>query len=685
MANTLSFVTTSMQKSTPSTLGEFPVVFSKEIYADVDCFFSVKLSYLNFKRLELGLNQITSSFVLTAYLCSTVTDTSFTVIRSKSYSYSSIQNEFIKINITDLLDSQQDLYDQMTFDEVLSLCKEYKIVFRITSDVITEDQHYPIDGDIINDLKLVLNTETQGPYEVQYRFYDLVDPEKMTEQQVLNSYENVRSLFGYEGLVVFYALNCVNMPLVVIQHGLSHESVGYISYASLLASYGYCVLVVQQESFASNTLGEGQYHLIGKLQHFKDNIDIITDFELTSKIDFSKIALMGHSQGSSKVYSALKQLPISTSSSIGINDFFSFCLMGPVPLGSSLGWDGSNPPSETYFHFVTDIPVLILGANHDSASLGKVHHNYFNNYGINASGRNSVKKMMIVGKNKGHGSFVSDYENMDIDNALFFRDVNNFNIFSSNIEHVSYYASKTVQFFSYVIKNKINKILNITCDLSDFSSRKNTINSCFDSYLHQNISSTRRYIDEFNSLNPNLSHNVSNFVFTYPGARDDQSSLNYSDPFDGVLNRYGNYGSGSGGITFTFNSDSKIQYLVNLNLFPSSDIQIYTCQIKPSPAHSENNNLDFVHFCLELEDSFGNISTVSSKNLNKGVPPFEYRRIFTVDPMVSPYPIVFRVQDFVQQNKDLQIGNITKMTIRFGPSYGTSSARLSIHKIITTI
>ena len=83
-------------------------------------------------------------------------------------------------------------------------------------------------------------------------------------------------------------------------------------------------------------------------------------------------------------------------------------------------------------------------------------------------------------------------------------------------------------------------------------------------------------------------------------------------------------------------------------------------------------------------DADGNSSTISSKINNKGI-PVQVKKLSAAGNKTgfrSTCPIKFDLNNFKLKNNNLNLSNIAEIALRFGPSYGTSSSTIAIHKVL---
>jgi len=674
--------------------GIVPFLHNDSICVSDDINFCFSLDNLNFKRVLLGSSVITekniTSYKLIVFVCDDIVSENFVnVISAKIYDLSILQN-YVNTDISSSFVNHDTLSENMSYDELLSLCKQYKVIFRITNNLKDIQNLSLKTADVVNDFNLILDTTKNGPYDVNCETIDLVSPQEFTSNERLTIYQNHLNLFGYEGLRVLYPQNILytnqQMPIVCIQHGVKHEHQGYDIYASKLASYGYFVCMLQQETYGGGETYFGNYHILGKLRHLKNNITKISAGKFQNNLNFSKISLMGHSQGGNKVYTACSEVGITTENDIDINDIMCLILVNPaiaVP-NSGAGFRSTINTPQSFYSFQKDVPLLVLGSDRDDA-VRTIPYDIFSNYGLDANFRNKNYKRLISFRNSFHGGPILDFEllnytNLPSQSPFDTRFLYNFN---SKANSIGFASSDVLLFLSLCLKNKVNNYLKNTSyhSLNEISKKQR---ECVVILDHCKSSDVLTIIDEFSSSNPNLSHGGFNqFTLQTQSAVDVFNTL---DAFEGVLSKRA--GTNSGGLRIDYNNDSFIQYQNTTDAYNINNcnfIEVYCSQILEDVY---NDKINDKHFCLELVDSARNSAIISSKVYNYGVPA-QTRNIYptaeTPYTCISPTSIKFKLQDFLSKNPLLDTTDITKIILRFGSTYGSSSGALAIHRIQTTI
>ena len=160
----LTFTATGLYTTNQSELGIYPFTFSNSLNSKDNIFFCSDLSFLNFVRVRTsGLPPITPQNLnknyLLVFVCDDVVDDNFINLYSTEILNLSITNNYLNANINSLLPNHETLCDLVSYDEVLSLCKEYKLIFRITNDPQKDKNILNLkNGDIVNNFQLIFDT-----------------------------------------------------------------------------------------------------------------------------------------------------------------------------------------------------------------------------------------------------------------------------------------------------------------------------------------------------------------------------------------------------------------------------------------------------------------------------------------------------------------------------------------------
>jgi len=672
-----------------------PFLLTDSVDTSTDFYFCSNILFLNQKRNQLGLPSINTKMNLIVFVCDQINNDIFeTLISIKTYKIN-VLNDYVNSDITDSFFIHDDMCDSMSHEEILSLCKEYKVIFRIstTNDV----DEFLKNGDIVNNVKIVLDTKQSGPYSVQFESVDMLNPQEFTNQERINSYQTCLSLFGFESIRVFYPKEALDnsylMPMVCIQRGVGQEHWGYDVYASKLASYGYFVCYLFQETYtktptnSAGTMGDGNYHILGKLRHFKNNIGKIKNGKFQNKLNFDKITLMGHSQGGEKVKSACAEVGVNPSAGIDINSIMCLVIInGALDSITSLGTGtdylclNSNIPN-TSFNLPKNIPILLLNSDRDEVTKSLMP-TWFVNYGLNSvTLENEVPKRIIFIKNSQHGGSIIDHNFKNYINipSAYNMDTRYFYTYNSRANNLGFVSSDLVNFLSLCLKQKTKNYLKIT-NTHSISPNQQKIRDFSYSLDHVPFSDVTLVVDKFNNVNPERSFGNLTFFLQTQDARDLPS---VSDIFRGIVSRSCS-GSSDGACVLTITQDSYLQFeRSSFNLNNSNYIEVHCCMMD-DPL---NTNTENFHFCLELVDSLDNSSIISSSMMSIGIPS----KTTTTSPQtdsheyICAFPVKFNIKQLKQNNIDLDLRNITKIILRFGSSYGTSTGKIYINRIQATI
>jgi hypothetical protein len=146
MAYISSLVVTSTPNIVENSLNEWNFTTNDTIPTSEDIYFSVNLNFLNNILTNIGESNISSGninagnvYALNIFLCSSIDGSSnfVNVVSTQriNLNSSNLNNNILSAKLTTLFSNfnHTDLCTSMTVDELYQLCKEFKIVFRITS------------------------------------------------------------------------------------------------------------------------------------------------------------------------------------------------------------------------------------------------------------------------------------------------------------------------------------------------------------------------------------------------------------------------------------------------------------------------------------------------------------------------------------------------------------------------
>jgi len=324
MAITINPLVTSVLKNKVFSDYELDFAFSDTIKCTAPIYFAINLNYLNELFSNASLPTVTSQSIntntksLIVFLCSSIDgNDNFVNASIKTYSLSSanlsdgiLRQSLSGVDKTFTL-THDDLCDISTQEECYQLCKEYKIIFRITntsSPILTQSLQ---NGDIVNDFKLMFDTFQNGPYSVAMKNIDIFSPQNFSFNEMLEVYTNNAGLFSNETQRFFYPSELESLaacPLLLILHGQNHNFMNYDTYANIFASYGYVVICVCKEAgdnVSAPSSGSRPAMIIRHLQLYSNKFE---NGIFNNKIDFDKIFLIGHSVGAASIAAFVDQL-----------------------------------------------------------------------------------------------------------------------------------------------------------------------------------------------------------------------------------------------------------------------------------------------------------------------------------------------------------------------------------------
>jgi hypothetical protein len=302
---TINEICTSVPNTPIVSNFELPFIYSEIFQCESPIHFSINLNYLNKLRSDISLPPITSSNInnntksLVVFLCTGIDGSNnFTGLQStKIYNLQSLnlQNNFLFQNLSGSTSTfgftHYDFGLMLTQQEILSLHKSYKLIFRITDTGSPNTSTSSQNGDIIQDFILMLNTSEYGPYEPQFDYIDYMDPRYLNSTELNDIRNNCTDVPGKELSRVYYPKNIQNLnalPISFFCSGTWHNALMYDTYASLLASYGYFVIIPSKVASTCTT------NSLRILQLYDDKI---ANGKFFNKLDYSRLYFSGHSLG----------------------------------------------------------------------------------------------------------------------------------------------------------------------------------------------------------------------------------------------------------------------------------------------------------------------------------------------------------------------------------------------------
>lgn len=685
---------------------ELDFAFSDTIKCTAPIYFAINLNYLNELFTNSGLptvgeqsiNNNTKSLVV--FLCSSIDgNDNFVNPSIKTYSLSStnLSQGILRQNLSGANNTftftHDDLCDISTQEECYKLCKEYKIIFRITntsSPILTQSLQ---NGDIVNDFKLMFDTFQNGPYSVSMKNVDVFNPQNFSFNEMLEVYENNAGIFSNETQRIFYPseLESLNAcPLLLILHGQNHNFLNYDTYANIFASYGYIVICVCKEVGDSISSG-GKSRSAMILRHLQLYSSKFENGIFENKIDFSKIFLIGHSVGANSINAFTQSLKTNTSvptlSNISTQDVIAL---------SSL--EGSNIGAAAL-----DYPTFHVSGLEDEGSA-------YDNVSYIAQHPNNTLMAGYLAKYFGHEDLAFPFS--PVAAAPEYPIIPTWNVPSDGLERISFItnsfksynndsivlfliAERLLQYYSLCFKNKIEKhfYLNNFDFETEYKKQKMTSGQLFFILPENKIN----FIERF--------QNVTKFTTNISGATTMQGfSGGFLNPwktqlagiypnqiFSEIVTGY----TGNSGYIFVYDgTDKNITYdlsLNPLNLSGNSYIGImagivHSTSNTGSPPYpiipSFSSNL-YCNFNLELICNGGVTSaTINSRQNNLGImdqPGIVGNRngisgyAGRIAPMSCiPGTMLFLASDFKNKVSGLTLSNITGLKLHFGNNAGTT-------------
>jgi hypothetical protein len=719
---------------------QLPFVYSDTISAEKTISFAFNLSYLNSLRQTLGLSQISSNDInssvwsLQVFLCDSIDGSNnfINISTNKLYQLSSsnLSNNIISRTLTGanatINLSNSDLGDIASQIEVMQLCKEYKIIFRLTPSSNADTSTTLKNGDIVNDLKLMFDTSESGPYATTLENIDLISKDDFTIDEIVSITNSNYQLWGNGCMRCHYPTDyksLSSLPIMIFVHGNNHNSMMYESYMQYFASYGYFCASVQGET--GN--GQGSFFTTGLhlircavlLSQLKINIAKIQKGKFNNYINFSHIILLGHSMGgadkSSFIYNvtqnkcntALPTIPNMSPSDI----------KGAIDLEGSVYWHPLLQGPSIILQSVSDLTAYMPDIGGQHTCYGR-SENYIDGglYMFTAAHEGIASETFSV-TNSGTpgGRIQADFGFSGLTLQPYSAFTSNPRIIKNNrAKQIINAASHILKILS--LNNFGGKIIN---SFKNTSILTHPLNTRFKelsviNYLRMPLGGTYgiTFIDNIQDTSKFTTSNIlSNDLLSGPPPINFTPSSDYQAPYNAKY--YSNklrtlyptqffYNSfplypGNSYYVFTPNSSGisqSINYslLNNLNLSGNSYIGIAIGYIFESLNQTLGGVTGFVspesflttnvsqHITLEIKDVSNNISKISSKQNNIGINivPIEgpyYTAANLIRPEVSASStdcLYFKTQDFKHMNSSIDLTNINGIKLLFGNSYGFS-------------
>jgi hypothetical protein len=640
------------------------------------------------------------------------------------------------------------LLDSMTDLEIQKLYKKLKIVFRIYETGVDDpgnDTSYK-DGDIVQDLNLVLNTYNSGPYGVNFSQVDICSPDDFSDSERKEFLEK-NNIAGSEVYRIFYpeydtnASNTIKFPLFVVSHGAGLFSEDYDHILSFLASYGYfCISVITYADDFEDSNPISAIPFLLKLEHFKNNINKIRGGIFENLIDFSKINLSGQSRGGGMTTEAIEILnnkedsrSLITDINLNISDIkahFPICKAAYGAFGNGSEYlysldalTTSNPNESTinnYFLYKAKIPTLsIIGKNDgQSPSATSVNDNQIGfDDDLNC---NVVDKGVIFYDIGDHNWINCGYFGMQFQDLVGINQIivakaiglNQENILFSNNIHARRLATSQILLFLSInnfSNSKLKKLRYISLRKRNQKTNIEKIPN-HEIYFTQN-NDIQYFIDSFKGYTLTLAGNTG-FTFSNP------LGFTYGIPLDNsylsVLPEYllayvqnidhniytnlgiqyqtnddfnGIQGLGKSALYLPIESNVSLGYTFQENI--SLDENFYLGlrgALKFFFPSTLGNTFD-AHFNLTLYDNLGNFTTTTSKNYSIGFekPLITDNTTYSVknhNYNVIPCICWFRAGDFYLKNTSLDLSNINQIQLDFGPDHGSTFAHIVLDEFV---
>ena len=718
---------------------QLPFVYSDTISAEKTISFAFNLSYLNSLRQTLGLSQILSNDInssvwsLQVFLCDSIDGSNnfINISTNKLYQLSSsnLSNNVISRTLTGAISTinlcNSDLGDIASQIEVMQLCKEYKIIFRLTPSSNADTSTTLKNGDIVNDLKLMFDTSESGPYATTLENIDLISKDDFTIDEIVSITNSNYQLWGNGCMRCHYPTNyksLSSLPIIIFVHGNNHNSMMYESYMQYFASYGYFCATVQGETGG----GEGNIFTTGLhlcrsavlLSQLKINIAKIQKGKFNNYINFSHIILLGHSMGGAdksvfiynvtqnKCNTALPTIPNMSPSDI----------KGAIDLEGSVYWHPFLQGPSIMIQATSGSPPLLGSIGGQHTCYGR-SENYIDGgvYLFTAAHEGIAETFSVTNAGTPGARIQADLGIAGITTQ-------NYASFTANPRVVkNNRAKQIINAASHVLKilslnNFGGKIINdfkntsiLTYPLNTRSKELSVIK-----YLRMPLSGTHgiTFIDNIQNTSKFTTSNIPSFdLLSGPTAG---GLISPSEVYTEVYNEY--YYSNklknlyptqcfsktfplyTGNSYYVFTPDSNgisqsINYslLNNLNLSGNSYIGIplgyifESLEINFTSSNAVRPESYFTttishHITLEIKDISNNTSKISSKQNNIGINVAPVEGPFYVNSNVVKVNdattctdcLYFRTQDFKHINPSIDLTNINGIKLLFGNSYGFS-------------
>lgn len=723
MAYISTLISTAVPHNVSYAGSEWPYTTNDTLLCTDPIYFATNLTLLNSYRTTAGVSTISSAninagnvYVLKVFLCASI-DGSLNFVnvaatQSSNLTSSNLSSDIFSQSLSSLFQNlkHSDLCSSMTQEEILQLCREYKIIFRITSQNSPVTNQSVQDGDIVQDFKLVLDISSAGPYEVEFEWLDMLSPSDFTEAERYAIYKSNFRLPGQEVQRCFYPKNISSLtgvPIAILMHGGGHQSQMYDSYGSLLASYGYFVV---QPTFSAP--GDYSGRFFGILKQLKEQISKIKSGIFSEKLNYNKIVLFGHSAGGAAAANLIYYIQQNTIVPPVSGLSFSDILCGVF-------LEHAQPtvpviPNTTGFTY-TNIPAITITASPSTTNSSTPQY-FLNGKELRSptSGIDSFKAHINVRHSAhddlGHPICSSQY-------SVFSPQVDAAPDSIGGITSIGYYFTGTgyvanswtptldwvsqnvLKYISIIFKNKITNLLNNTAN--DYLSPViQNLQATATNHPKMTLGSNLFDIDALANTGGFSAGTTYDFIkesYKTDGSGDCNTLINaeYSGTinFSDYVNLYYNKGnvifdySGSGekGFTYAYSSSSPLDLTVNNTAKHLNIVVGLVSIVYPSSSLTELlSQTIYNHFCIQATDKNGQAATVNSKQRNIGIPNsnkdgYNYadgsyiNNLLNAPSYMPGTNLSFNLQDFKIINPNIDLTQITNLRLRFSPTHGTSA------------
>jgi len=716
--STINVTSTAYPLTQTAAANQLPFTFNDTLIAGLPVCFAFNLNYLNELRASVGGNTIASSdinsnlYSLQSFLCDSIDGSgNFVNVHTNvlySLSSANLNNGLLSQNLygstcTFRMD-HWDFGQTMSQNDVLKLYKDYTLVLRPTLSSAPVTTTSTQTGDIVNNIKLTLDTLEAGPYDIEFDNIDMFNPSDFTESQLLNIYNNNPTFIGNFLLRCCYPKNYSELnalPFILFIHGQDHNSCMYDAYLNYFASYGYFAASVQREIGSSIVGSTNAYTRCGSiLSHLKNHISSIAGGSFQNAIDFSKIIFIGHSLGGTDVKnftsnyaSGLTQIPAIPNFNQGTDlisvGFFEASIGGDL----SGGFQNLNGPA-----------ILVGGSNNvyiGMESLG-ILQQYYNRpekvidggvYLHLAQHENLAEPFSPVNSSSQGPQLYGANVPFMLQTSY-----NNGNKPTNSRTHqLLHTASQMLRLLSQYFSNNgsvnIFKNTNIQYKpnlLHDFE--KTTIK-----YARIPVTGGMTFIDKLQNLSK-LNSNASGATLIQKRPTESRTASYYSileqiyapNKFLSLNPPYRDnglyvfpYNNTNISLGYTFSSSLSLNGNSFIGIPMGIIMELGTTFISGNTFLINSLSKEtHQHITLELQDFSGITSWVSSKQNNMGIDiPQSYLPGYT-NGLAGDQPscnlprmintLYFKIADFKQLNPNLNLSGITAINILVGPSYGIS-------------